>query len=102
MLTCLVLTSVAYAQEDIFDRLIEQGDKALADWTAKAEAGDIEAQVYLGSYYGKNAFLDQDWVASTKWYRRAAEQGHLDSQIYLAGLDRLMVHLMLMIVLQFR
>lgn len=53
-----------------------------------AEAGDKESQFTLGLYYeggkaGKMAGVEQNYVESAKWYRKAAEQDHHASQLYL-------------------
>ena len=49
-----------------------------------AEAGDIEAQFSLGSFYEHGQFdLPPSYVEAAKWYRKAALQGHPSAQLYL-------------------
>ena len=45
-----------------------------------AEKGDPEAQFNLGKKYAEGKEVTQDFVESTKWYRKAAEQGHAVAQ----------------------
>ena len=49
---------------------------AIADGAmAKAEAGDAEAQYYLGLAYSFGSGMPQDDVEAVRWYRLAADQG---------------------------
>ncbi len=55
-----------------------------------AEAGDNEAQSYLGSLYYVGSGVEQDFEQSYQWYKKAAEQGNKDAQysignMYLLG-----------------
>ena len=57
------------------------------DLKAKAEKGDPESQFRLGFYH-----RDQDLPQAIKWFRKAADQGHVSSQkklgnMYLFGED---------------
>ena len=45
-----------------------------------AKRGDVEAQFKLGLIYGGLLFED---VEAVKWFRKAAEQGHMESQVML-------------------
>ena len=50
----------------------------------EAAAGKAESQFALGGFYERGQFgLPQDHVESAKWYRKAAEQDHHASQLYL-------------------
>lgn len=42
----------------------------------KADAGDANAQIYIGIAYGMGMGVPQDDVESTKWFLKAATQGH--------------------------
>ena len=72
------------------ERLSEtEPQRAFALFAAAAEAGDAEAAFKVGEYYldGK-AVLGQPAEAA-RWYRRAAEAGHLGAQVRLAQLHLL-------------
>ena len=58
------------------------GDYAttLAKITPLAEAGDAEAQYWLGDMYDHGRGVDEDDAEAVKWYRLAAEQGNADAQ----------------------
>ena len=44
---------------------------------ARAEAGDADAQIFLGFWY---ANVSQDYTEAARWYRLAADQGHAAAQ----------------------
>lgn len=50
---------------------------------AKAEKGDIEAQLELGLIYVQGKDVDQDFTAAKKWWDRAAEQGNAAARYYV-------------------
>jgi len=66
------------AGEDAYFR----GDYATAfkEWRPLAEAGNGEAQSFLGEMYRKGEGVTQDYQKAANWYRRAADQGIVDSQ----------------------
>ena len=79
----MTLSSPVAAQD--FDKGLaaaEAGDfaTALQEWTPLAEAGDAEAQIYLGSMYALGTGVPQDYKEALKWYRLAAEQGDASAQ----------------------
>jgi len=51
---------------------------------AKAEQGDAESQVYLGSLYATGRAMPKDDAKAAFWFRKAAEQGRADAQSHLA------------------
>lgn len=57
---------------------------ALNVWRARAEAGDAEAQHYVGEIYEKGLGIDPDFIEAARWYRLAAEQGYSRSMVNLA------------------
>jgi hypothetical protein len=59
---------------------------ALQVWLASAEAGDAEAQYYVGEIHEKGLGTAPDHEAAAEWYRRAAEQGYAPAQINLGYL----------------
>ena len=65
------------------------GGPSLAELTELAEKGDAEAQNNLGSHYFGSSSRE-DKKTAIKWWRKAAEQGHLDAHFnlgtaYVAG-----------------
>jgi hypothetical protein len=54
---------------------------ALAVWQAAADAGDAEAQYYVGSIHEKGLGTAPDPARAAEWYRRAAEQGYAAAQV---------------------
>lgn len=62
---------------------------ALKVWLPPAQAGDAEAQTYVGEIYEKGLGLPPDYDAAAQWYRRAAEAGHSRAQIDLGHLYEL-------------
>lgn len=57
--------------------------KAVAEIRPAAEAGDPQAQFYLGSLYEAGAGVPRDYSRAVNWYTRAAEQGHGSAQLAL-------------------
>ena len=49
----------------------------------EAKQGNADAQYHLGSQYDKGEGVEQDCGKAAEWYRKAAEQGHVDAQIKL-------------------
>ena len=63
--------------------------------TARAYAGDTEAQVLLGDYYASCGGEEED-VTAYDWYRRAADRGSVEGLYKLgkcyymgAGIERI-------------
>jgi TPR repeat protein len=58
----------------------------------EAKAGDAEGQFYLGMWhsYGYNPGdiepIPEDKTEAMKWFRKAAEQGHLDAHTFLGDM----------------
>ena len=50
---------------------------ALRAWTPLAEQGSANAQFNLGGMYEYGEGVPQDYKTAAKWYRLAAEQGHV-------------------------
>ncbi|SDD04222.1 hypothetical protein SAMN05428966_10361 [Massilia sp. PDC64] len=59
------------------DWLLSSDTKALI---AKAEAGDIDAQLRVGAAYDRGKGAPRDRAAALKWYRMAAEAGDPEAQ----------------------
>ena len=56
---------------------------------AKANAGELGAQVQLGDAYFRGKGVRRDYARAAIWYRKAADQGDADSQYMLGGLYHL-------------
>ena len=79
--------SIAKGQQAILN---EDYSEAAKQFIPLAEAGNSEAQSYLGSLYYVGNGVEQDLSKSYEWYRKAAEQGNRDAQysignMYLLG-----------------
>jgi hypothetical protein len=59
---------------------------ALAVWLPAAEAGDAQAQTYVGEIFEKGLAAIPDYEAAATWYRKAAEQDDSRAQINLGHL----------------
>ena len=59
---------------------------ALQIWQTKANAGDPQAQTYVGEIYEKGLGTAPDYGMAFQWYRKAAEQGYTRAQINLGHL----------------
>ena len=59
---------------------------ALEGWRAKADAGDAEAQYYVGSIYEKGKVGAPDYALAAAYYRKAAEQGYTQAAVSLGRL----------------
>jgi uncharacterized protein len=55
---------------------------------AEARIGDEHAQNQLGVMYYRGEGVRQDYAEAARWYRKAAEQGNVVSQVNLADLYR--------------
>ena len=63
-----------------------KGEDKLTQLKRDAENGDAEAQYQLGfNYFHGYDGVKEDHEEAVKWYRKAAEQGHVDAQILLAS-----------------
>ena len=59
---------------------------ALKVWLTPAQAGDTEAQFYVGQIFEKGLGVPPDYAAAAEWYQKAAEQGYASAQINLGSL----------------
>ncbi len=53
---------------------------AVSELEPEAEAGNAEAQFYIGTLREHGAGVPKDYGATLEWYRLAAEQGHVGAQ----------------------
>lgn len=56
---------------------------ALKVWQGQAEAGDADAQNYVGEIYLKGLGIDPDYSRSAQWFEKAAAQGSRRARINL-------------------
>jgi len=61
-------------------------DLARRLWTTQAEAGDLAAQLSLGTLYDLGQGMPRDPVAAYRWYRRAAAAGSPDAEFNVAAM----------------
>ena len=76
-------TEESRAAMDAFKR----GDYASAFqlFRAQAERGDPFGQYNMGVFYTDDSLgVPQDYAEAARWYRRAAEQGHVEAEVKLA------------------
>lgn len=59
---------------------------ALKIWLPVADAGDPEAQTYVGEIFEKGLGIKPDYSTAANWYRKAAEQNFSRAQINLGNL----------------
>ena len=50
------------------------------------EPSDAGAQLLLGRMYDKGEGVPKDFIEASRWYRKAAEQGHVVAQSHLAAI----------------
>jgi TPR repeat protein len=77
--TALVASPIAYADS--------VSDKEMADrYFQAAQAGDNDAQFYLGALYSSGVGRPRSDEEAFRWFSRAAEQGHSHAMLVLGGL----------------
>ena len=84
----LLTTLPAYADFDDGMSAYDQDDyeTALEHWQPLAEAGDPEAQTWLGIMYARGKGVPLDAAAAEVWLHRAADQVHASGQRVLGYL----------------
>jgi len=79
----MLLSSPVLAGDDFFNGWIalekKEYAKALELLSGPAEQGHAQAQYFLGMMYDKGYGVTEDDQTAIKWYRKAAEQGHIDA-----------------------
>jgi hypothetical protein len=60
--------------------------RALMVWLPDAEAGDMEAQYYVGEIYQRGLGVGPKYSRAAEWYGKAAAQGYAKAQMNLAYL----------------
>lgn len=85
ILLASALTAIAapvLAELDAGEDAYAKGDyvTALEEWRPMAEAGDADAQFYVGALYYHGEGVPQSTAEAARWYRRAARQGHAAAQ----------------------
>lgn len=64
-------------------------DKAMKWLRKSADAGNAEAQNYLGMFYYKGEFVSKNIEEAKYWWQKAADQGNEDAKGNLETLDQL-------------
>ena len=59
---------------------------ALSFWLPAAQAGDAEAQAYVGEIFQKGLGAQPDYQSAALWFKKAAEQGNKRAQLSLGYL----------------
>lgn len=87
----LLAAAVAPAVADLGQGLaaFQRGDyvAAMAAWRLPAEAGDANAQFYIGGLHQQGLGVPKDGFEASRWYLRAAEQDHREAAKRLALLN---------------
>ena len=78
----LPLAAWAGREEGIEAYTIGDYPKAIAEFQALADQGDIEGQYFLGLFYHNGFGVKRDQAESLKWFLKAAQQGDARSQYY--------------------
>jgi Sel1 repeat-containing protein len=61
----------------------KQTELLQAQYRARAEHGDTEAQYYLGAAYYYGSGVPQDYPEAIRWFRKSAERGNAEAQYAL-------------------
>lgn len=82
LLTCLLTFTLSCGDQKTAVEAFDAGDYLTAYklFKPRAEAGDIEAQNYLGVHYYLGLGVKRDWRQALRWYEKAATQGDPDAQ----------------------
>jgi TPR repeat protein len=84
---CVCVLSAA-ADFETGKRAYAQGEYATAikEFSALAQQGNADAQVYLGKMYMKGQGVAKDPSQAMNWYKTAAEQGNAVGQFFLGSM----------------
>ncbi|MCW8962494.1 MAG: sel1 repeat family protein [Gammaproteobacteria bacterium] len=79
---CYLSTAHATDLLEVGVRAFERGDyqTSLQNWLPLAEAGHVEAQLFMGVLYRYGLAVEKNPQQSAYWYGRAAENGDVDAQ----------------------
>ncbi|WP_395376119.1 caspase family protein [Marinicella sp. W31] len=55
-------------------------------WQTQAQAGDAQAQTYMGELFEKGINGTPDYASAARWYQKAADQGHSVALLNLGNL----------------
>jgi TPR repeat protein len=78
----LPLAAWAGLDEGIAAYTIGDFPKALAEFQALADQGNVEGQYFLGLFYHNGFGVKRDQAEAVKWFQKAAQQGDARSQYY--------------------
>ena len=80
---CLILLTAGCGTEKTAQQAFEAGDydTAYKLFRPRAEAGESEAQNYLGVHYYLGLGVKRDWRQALQWYEKSAKQGDPRAQL---------------------
>ena len=80
-LTLMLISTPALADVKAGGDAWGRGDyqTAISEWRGPADNGDADAQFNLGQAYKLGRGVPQDLVQAEKWYKKAADQGHMQA-----------------------
>ncbi len=83
LLGCLSLVAGGCGDQKTAIQAFDDGDYGTAYklFKPRAEAGDSEAQNYLGVHYYLGLGVKRDWRQALRWYEKAAKQGEPKAQL---------------------
>lgn len=90
-LMALSISAPALADFKTGQEAYARGDhrEAFLEWETDADNGNPIAQFLIGNMYSAGEGVDQDFEVANSYYRKAAEQGHVESAMQLASNLRL-------------
>ena len=83
LLACVNLVTGGCSDQKTARQAFDAGDYGTAYklFKPRAEAGDREAQNYLGVHYYLGLGVPRDWQQALQWYEKAAKQGDPRAQL---------------------
>jgi uncharacterized protein len=86
----LIIPLAAQAGFDEGSQAYGVGDyaKAMAEFKAAADQGDLRAEYYVGFLYYRGYGVQQDFAEAAKWFGKGAAAGDSRSQYYLALMNQ--------------
>jgi len=84
VMVAFLLPLAAWADMDEGIAAYTTGDyaKALTEFQALADQGNMQAQYFLGLFYHNGFGVKRNQAEALKWFEKAAKQGEVQSQYY--------------------
>ena len=87
VLTALILIACSdHSNQKIMSASDVEGRKRFESALILAERGDAESQYLTAEFYEKGQDVAQDYQAAIDWYKKAAQQNHIQAQYTLGNL----------------